>query len=62
MDWQNWIRFAISALFAISHGLKTALLTVLRVVFYILHLAIYPVSWLWTVLVFVLTPVIHTVR
>lgn len=62
MDWQGGIRLAISALFAVSHGLKISLLTVLRAVFYVLHLATYPISWLWAVLVFILTPVIHTIR
>ncbi|ROW09048.1 hypothetical protein VMCG_02780 [Cytospora schulzeri] len=62
MDWQNWVRLTISALFAIAHGLKTTILTVLRVAFYVVHLALYPISWVWAILLFVLTPVIHTIR
>ncbi|KUI58870.1 hypothetical protein VP1G_06102 [Cytospora mali] len=58
----DWVGIAISTLFAIFHGLKTALFTVLRLVLALVHLAIYPISVLWNILVFFLTPVIHVFR
>lgn len=62
MGWQDWARLAISTLIAISHGLKTALLAVLHLLFYLVILATYPISWVWATLLFILTPVTHTIR
>ncbi|KUI71128.1 hypothetical protein VM1G_06627 [Cytospora mali] len=58
----DWVGIAVSTLCAVFHGLRTAISTALRLVLAVVHLAIYPISVLWNIIVFFLTPVIHVFR
>lgn len=58
----DWLGLTISILSAIAHAIKTVLFTALGVVSSLVRLATYPISALWTILLFVLSPVIYTIR
>ncbi|ROW15432.1 hypothetical protein VPNG_02328 [Cytospora leucostoma] len=58
----DWLGLTISTLYAIFYGLKISTLTVVSLAVSLLRLALYPVAVLWSILLFILTPVIYTFR
>lgn len=57
-----WLDLAMSTLSATFHGLQWTFFTTVSITSYLLHLAAWPISHLWNVLLFACAPVIYTVR